>query len=294
MAEAPSYAGGYAGEPTAQGGGGYDPFAPQNYSGPLAPDYRGGYAGEATFAGGGGFEPGRDIGAGAVPTKPDGTPINPNASPTNVATGAAAVTTKTIPTSPFGTTEAATIVPSILTSKTSSSTAAGEVIGGYTLSSVRPNPLEKFASFAPLWTLAVLTKEQFNNPSSYRNSTADLKHIIFSSGGRFDNQRQGTIYGTPEYYINNFVMTAAIAPGPKTGNTNGFKFEFDIYEPFSMGLLLQSLQASAINAGYANYIDNAPYVLRLDLQGYDDEGRIVESVKPKFFILRLKSVKFQV
>ena len=294
MAQAPDFRGGYVGEPTAPGGGGYDPFAPQNYSGPVAPDYRGGFAGDQIVPGGGGFDPGRDIGAGTVPTKPDGTPINPNAVPTNVATGAAAVTTSNIPTSPFGTTESATIVPSILTSKTSPSTAAGVVIGGYTLSNVRPNPLEKFASFAPLWTLAVLTKEQFNNPSSYRNSTADLKHIVFASGGRFDDQRQGTIYGTPEYYINNFVMTAAIAPGPKTGNTNGFKFDFDIYEPFSMGLLLQSLQASAINAGYANYIDNAPYVLRLDLQGYDDEGRIVESVKPKFFVLRLKSVKFQV
>lgn len=293
MAEAPDFRGGYAGEPTAPGGGGYDPFAPQNYSGPLAPDYRGGYAGEQTVPGGGGFDPGRDIGTTAAPTKPDGTPINPLAVPTNLATGAAAVTTGAIPTSPFGTTEAATVIPSILSS-TASPKAAGQKIGGYDLSNVIPNPLEQFASFSPLWTLAVLTKEQFNNPSSYRNSTADLVHVIFASAGRFDSQRQSTIYGTPEYYVNNFVMSSLVAPGSKNGNTNAFKFEFDIFEPYSMGLLLQSFQSSAINAGYANYIDNAPYVLRLDLQGYNNEGRIVETVKPKFFILRLTSIKFQV
>ena len=57
MAEAPNFSGGYAGEPTFAGGGGYDPFAPQNYTGPIAPDFRGGYAGEPTAPGGGGFDP---------------------------------------------------------------------------------------------------------------------------------------------------------------------------------------------------------------------------------------------
>lgn len=67
------------------------------------------------------------------------------------------------------------------------------------LPSIVQNPLEEFASMTPLWTLACLTPEQFNNPAIYRNSTDDLKNVIFASGGRFDSQRTTTLFGTPEY-----------------------------------------------------------------------------------------------
>lgn len=162
------------------------------------------------------------------------------------------------------------------------------------LPSIVQNPLEEFASMTPLWTLACLTPEQFNNPASYRNSTGDLKHVIFASGGRFDSQRQPTLFGTPEYFVNNFIMKSIIAAGGKTGNSNAFKFEFDIYEPYSMGLLLQSMQAAALNAGYLNYMENCPYLLRLDLNGFKEDGTVLTSIKPKFFTMKFTSVKFQV
>lgn len=288
---APDFRGGYAGEATFAGGGGYDPFSAQNYTGPVAPDFRGGYAGEQTVPGGGGFD--RDIGSTPTVTKPDGTLVESVGTPSNVSIGSASRSTDTVPTSPYGTTDSATIVPSLLSSGTNGTKISTKTYGK-NLSNIVQNPLEQFASYSPLWTLAVLEKSQFNNPPSYRNSPADLKHIVFSSGGRFDSQRQSTAYGVPEYFVNNFVMTSVIAPGPKTGNSNAIKFEFDIYEPQSMGLLLQSLQAAAIEAGYSNYLDNAPYVLRLDFQGYDDSGASMTSVKPKFFTLKLTKVTFQV
>jgi len=163
------------------------------------------------------------------------------------------------------------------------------------LPSVILNPLEQFASFSPMWTMACLTRQQFNNPPSYRNSPADLKYVIMSSGGRFDSQRVNTASGTPEFFINNFTMKGLVAGGSsKTGNTNAFKFEWEIYEPYSMGTLLQSLQVAAKSAGYANYLDNAPYVLRLDFLGYDELGKQYKTVKPKFFVMKLINVKFQV
>lgn len=61
-----------------------------------------------------------------------------------------------------------------------------------------------------------------------------------------------------------------------------------------MGILLQSMQNSAVKAGYLSYLDNTPYVLRMDIQGYDDDGVIIKSVKPKFFTLKLVSMKFTV
>ena len=162
------------------------------------------------------------------------------------------------------------------------------------LPKVIPNPLEQFASYTPLFTLACLTPEQYNDPRSYRNSPADLKHIVMSSGGRYDSQRVQTASGTPEFFINNFTMKAAVGANKKTGNSNAFKFEWTIYEPYSMGLLLQSLQIAAKNAGYPNYLNNTPFVLRLDFQGYDEQGVPYTSVKPKFFTLCITNAKFEV
>lgn len=161
------------------------------------------------------------------------------------------------------------------------------------------NPLEEFASYNCLWTLACLTPEQFNNPPSYRNNPADLKNIVMASAGRFDEQRT-KIAGpagdlqAPEYFINSFSMKATIAANEKTGNSNAFKFDFEIYEPYSMGLLLQSLQVAANQAGYINYLNNAPYVLRLDIMGFDELGQEYKTIKPKFFVMKLTSCKFSV
>ena len=157
-----------------------------------------------------------------------------------------------------------------------------------------PNPMEQFASMNVLWTMACLTPQQFNNPETYRNSPADLTNIIFSSGGRFDNERVNTFYGVPEYYINNFVMNTLIGSNEKSGNSNAIKFSFDIIEPHSMGLLLQSMQVSATNAGYDSYLNITPYVLRMDIQGYDDRGIELKVIKPKFFVMKLTSAKFTV
>lgn len=171
------------------------------------------------------------------------------------------------------------------------------------------NPLEQFASVTPLFTLAVLTPQQFNDPSSYRTDdlsfagdfymddvTGDIREssIIFSSGGRGDQYRTNTAYGAPEYFVNNFSMKATVAANERTGNSNAFKFEWEIFEPYSMGLLLQSLQVAAKKAGYVNYLDNAPYVLRLDFQGFAETGQVIKSVKPKWFVLKLTGIKFSV
>ena len=200
---------------------------------------------------------------------------------------------------------------------------------GQNLRNLVPNPLLNFASYTPLWTLAVLTPQQFNNPTSYR--TDDLSFagqtynvqnvidsgsgdgvitqtrtlqsgIVFSSGGRdyspegsiSQSSRVSTAYGRPEFYVDNFKMAATVSASQATGNSNAVGFEFEIYEPYSMGLLLQSMQAAAINAGYANYLNNAAFLLRLDFKGFTQNGKVLSSVKPKFFPMKLTEVKFEV
>jgi len=168
------------------------------------------------------------------------------------------------------------------------------VAGGSALINVVSNPLHQFASYSPLWTLACLTKEQFNNPKLYRDNDAALTGVVFSSGGRYESQRANTEYGVPEYFVNNFTMQSVIAASPKTGNSNAVKFSFEIIEPYSMGLLLQSMQVAAISNKYANYLDNAPYLLKLDFKGYDEKMQDLRIVKSKYFVMKLTSIKFEV
>lgn len=168
------------------------------------------------------------------------------------------------------------------------------VAGGSALVNIVGNPLHQFASYSPLWTLACLTKEQFNNPKLYRDNDAALTQVVFSSGGRYDSQRAKTASGVPEYFVNNFTMQSVIAASPKTGNSNAVKFSFEIIEPYSMGLLLQSMQVAAQANKYANYLDNAPYLLKLDFKGYNEKMEEVRIVKSKYFVMKLTSIKFEV
>lgn len=165
------------------------------------------------------------------------------------------------------------------------------------LPAIIPNPMEQFASYTVLWTLSVLNKEQFNNPSSYRAAGvgfAGAGSVVFSSAGRGDAFRTKTFYGSPEYFIDNFKMKTIIAANSKSGNSNAIKFEFDIYEPYSMGLLLQSLQVAAKKAGFVNYLDNAPYCLKMDVEGWDEKGKKTVNINSKYFTLKLTKVTFKV
>jgi len=229
----------------------------------------------------------KDLGKAIVDlVKPDGTTISYQPSKSTISKGVAAVTTG------LATGKATDFlkggISSVLTKAGTFNQANTEP------PNIIPNPLENFASYAPMWTFACLEAKQFNNPQSYRNNPKELKHVVFASGGRFDSQRATTAHGAPEYFVNNFVMQTTIAATAKAGNSNAFKFTFDITEPHSMGLLLQSLQNAAIKAGYANYLNSAPFVLRLDFMGYNEEGQILTSIKPKFWTVALTKVTFSV
>lgn len=149
------------------------------------------------------------------------------------------------------------------------------------------NILEQFASYAPLFTLACLEPFQFNQPDSYRGSPAGLKHIVLSSAGRYNSQRVNTTNGAPEYFIDNVNLTHQMVA--MKGNTNVSGFSFDVYEPYSMGLFLQSLNVAAVNAGYPSYVGDVPYLLKLEFLGFDDRGRVFSSTEmlAKYFTIKI-------
>ena len=124
------------------------------------------------------------------------------------------------------------------------------------------NPLGKYASYNNLWTFYSPSKANFNS-----GAWADIiENVVLSSAGRDDNKRVQTLYGRPEFFINNITLDAIIVPNDSAGNSAQQKIEFEIFEPYSMGLFLQSCQVAAMNAGWPSYLE-APYVLRLDIVG---------------------------
>jgi hypothetical protein len=158
------------------------------------------------------------------------------------------------------------------------------------------NVLEQFASYAPLWTLACLEPTQFNNPSSYRTNPGAIKNIIISSGGRNDTQRVNTKYGVPEYYIDNVVLASKVGGSGQAGYSNVTSFKFDVYEPYSLGIFLQSLQAAAVNSGYPNYLNDCPYLLKLEIKGYKDDGSMYTGTNQltKYFTIKIIKIEFKV
>ena len=156
-----------------------------------------------------------------------------------------------------------------------------------------PNILETFASYTPLFTLACLTPEQFNNPATYRGLPGAIQNVVFSSAGRFSSERARTVGGAPEYFVDNFVIEHTTAATKKTGNSNVVKLSFEVYEPYSMGYFLQSLLSAAIAAGYPFYKE-APFLLKLEFVGYRQDGSIFMSTEnlAKYFIIQLNNATF--
>jgi hypothetical protein len=166
------------------------------------------------------------------------------------------------------------------------------------------NQLRKYASFNTIFKFGAISANSVNFPdSTYLVNGADVS-ILQSGGGGIDNKRVMTIYdalgqsnglpGRLEYFIDEFEIEALVAPNKRTGMTQAMPMSFKVHEPYSMGLFLQSLQAAALEAGFANYL-KAPFMLELDFIGYDDDGNaeLVEHANRKI-PLSLTAINFDV
>ena len=153
-----------------------------------------------------------------------------------------------------------------------------------------PNILEQFTSYNCLFTFSCASPSQLNS-QSYRSGA--LPNVIVSSGGRDGAARVKTAYGAPEYYIDNVSITNFVVPTKGTGSGPWSKLEFELFEPYSMGLFLQSCQAAAVNSGYKSYLDNAAYVLRLEFVGWTGPSSTM-TVGPFNWLVKLMNANFTV
>lgn len=138
------------------------------------------------------------------------------------------------------------------------------------------NILHNFSTFNTIVSLSVLTPNEINSPdSTYK--VRNPQYLILRSGG--SNQKVTTYYEDVlgiklEYFIDNINIESLIMPNNQTANSNATSITFDVVEPYSMGLFLQTIAIAAKEAyggEYVNYLDT-PYLLSFEFVGYDDNG----------------------
>jgi len=156
-----------------------------------------------------------------------------------------------------------------------------------------PNPLDIFASFNYIITLAVLTTDEVNDPTgTYRKIVPE--NIILRSGGGIENTPG--IVGTNnwdgklEYYIDNLSVESIISATESTRHTNATNIEFDVVEPYGLGTFIQAIMKASKNAQHENHL-TAPFLLMIDFVGWDDEGKSPMDASTKKSLRRTIPIK---
>jgi hypothetical protein len=145
----------------------------------------------------------------------------------------------------------------------------GGLIGGVSLPA--PNILSSYASYNYVISLHALTTNDFNFPdTSYK--AGKVLPIICKTAGADPNNRIQTGLGKHDFYINNLTFESLI--GFQNANaTNVSVVQFDVYEPYSIGLFMLALQKAADNANISNWRD-ATYLLGIEFRGNTEQGLI--------------------
>jgi hypothetical protein len=151
---------------------------------------------------------------------------------------------------------------------------------------IQPNILEYFTSYTTIFTISALTSNQLNFPessSSYKNN--QLGEIILRSAAGKPDNRVSTAYssisnptGKFDFYIDNIEIGSLMTYDKRTKGTNSTNISFEIFEPYSLGMFLQTLQLAAATVSdqsvSVNYTE-IPYLLTMEFIGYNKDGNII-------------------
>ena len=152
----------------------------------------------------------------------------------------------------------------------------------------RHNLLHDFNTYNYVITLTALSKEQLENPESYRGKTFNSEgsdfYIIARSGGferngapainitvgdqTFEDKTAGFKPGTgrsKDLFIENLIFDTRIGINDM-GNSNLTKGSFEIIEPHGVGGFYEELWAGSRFSGHENYIQ-APFLLTIHFVG---------------------------
>lgn len=171
------------------------------------------------------------------------------------------------------------------------------------------NILKGYESVTYRFSMGAVTASSYAEASYLDDNTngKDSRYIVFGESGYTGSsqntetslnnknnigKRVVTASGVPEYFVDNFILKI-MQPGNGTGFEGVAGGSFEVYEPYSLGLFLESLLASAINAGFQHFNDHCPFVIRIDFFGY--KNGIQQEIKDasRVFPIRLQNIEFK-
>lgn len=133
-----------------------------------------------------------------------------------------------------------------------------------------PNPLHNYATYNYIFSLTCLDANSFNYPaSSYL--IGKLPPLILKSGGGSPSNRIKLPDGMFDFFMDNVTITGQYGFEKGTGNTNSTNIEFQVTEPYSMGMFMTACQTAAYQMGYSNY-NEAPFLLVIEFRGNTETG----------------------
>lgn len=157
------------------------------------------------------------------------------------------------------------------------------------------NPLHKFTSANHVFTLCALTLDEVNFPDE-TIMVQPPKYVAAKSAGGSSRETQLNNGSRLEFFIENLEIDAIVHSNPTTGHTKGTTLNFNVAEPFSLGLFLSNLQlqvAQAAGTPDANYLTH-PMALIIETKGaVDQELSILERAQlRKVLPIQLMKVDF--
>lgn len=164
------------------------------------------------------------------------------------------------------------------------------------------NVLEQYRSYNTVWSLFILTPDEYAKPDDTFMKSEPLINVIKGAGGsqnvdgatagrRVTTQMEDKL-GRVEYYIDNVEIESLLGNSGPTRVPPVHQFRFEVTEPYSMGQFLESLQVGAITAGYMSYID-APVLLMCEFIGHTDDDRTVRVAK-RYFPMQMMAANMTV
>jgi hypothetical protein len=161
----------------------------------------------------------------------------------------------------------------------------GKGVPGQTTDPI-PNPLTKFSTFSYFITLGCIPKEMLETMDGYGT-------IILQSANGLPNNRQPIASGIWDFYINELDIESLIGFERMSNGTNVTMINFEVIEPYSLGLFLESLQASAQLLRYNNYAE-ASFCLTIEFVGWDDEGNATQLKDVRRVALRFTNIEMDI
>jgi hypothetical protein len=161
--------------------------------------------------------------------------------------------------------------------------------------SAKENVLHQYRTYNYIFTLSCLSMDELNDPTGTYRSNPPRNVICRNGGGTLNKVK--TAYegkGHVEYFIDNVELTNTMTNTSGVGTTSAHSIFFDVTEPYSMGLFLQTLHLAALQAGYTNYLE-APFLLTLEFVGNVDDGSMRQIPGTKRYIpIKLYEAKMNV